>query len=431
MVDRYDPEGHLLEQYGMLPMMPDFVDPTLFGQDQRNPGWSMAARNPGVPVIMPTDVPTNPNRYLKGARYDQAPQFGEYAPTYESRNPMAPNIPPGTEFSSGGMGMDPALMGALAGGLGPASAGGAASRSASMNLDAARRGEAAARGQYSNVMAGNQVPGLGSYQPPRDVRLLAEKRYIPTSYRSEFPDVRFTNRVTKDQPVLIPREGFNPKDTAFKRFPQDEAQFAQRRALKSYSDGNKTYRGYDKRFMQDATQLGGHTDDVADMSRRAFDISKGKVSDAIGQGAAADTMTGPGALLGSILGGTLGEGYSEVFGEGDTTYSDPTGEQRMKLRENLDNVTPDQTEEIGQALLSQIMSGEGQQEAPPMEAPPAPRAKMPARLSRGIKDVIQQREMMMQGAQEQPQQSIYSPLGQTPGPQYQSPYMATSPYEGY
>jgi hypothetical protein len=354
----YDPEADLLDEYGTLPIMPSFVDPTVFGLSGRNPGFAIAADNPGVPVILPTTVPTNPHRYLKGVRYEQPLlRVGEYDPmaVAEGRNPMAPNIPPGVSFADE-RGMDPALIGAMLGGAAPYGAG--RGISASSGLQESQRAAGAAADLYRRGMAGERVAYDPAYINPRKFVQFSDDPYMPTSYRGEFPDKRMMKDVARERTMLVPKPGratmrdermapevtrrtssHRPLNTFFDEGAtpyQSGADFGDRRMMEVRARSpfkRRNYPAYDKKFYQTGTARGAHSDPVLadlNLNRQAAmnRLVNARELQAMGEG-----LSGPGSIYGTLGGAVAGEVYDETFGEGDTRYMDPSGAQRMALRE--------------------------------------------------------------------------------------------------
>lgn len=407
----YDPEADLIDAYGTLPIVPTFVDPTLFGQEQRNPGFSMAAENPGVPVIMPTSVPTNPHREFKGVRFNDAPmRMGQFNPMSqaERRNPMAPNIPEGTSFTDE-RGMDPALIGAMLGGATPAFVGRGISRMA--NVPGAQRSADAATDMYARARAGERVVADPAYIPPRRFKQFSDDPYLPMSYMDDFPDKRMMKDVTRERTMMVPKPGrfttrdervvpeltrrtithspvqyddfgnayVVPRERAARH--QSDRDFANRRMVEITKKAPEAFQqrvpsAYDKKFYQTGTARGAHSDNAVDILGMNREGALNRLVQSQAQNLRGEGIGSPAtALMGTVLGGTLGEAYDETFGEGDTRYMDPSGEQRMAARQ----------------------AG----------------AKMPASAGRAIRKVLQDREQLSL----EPQRNMDFP------PEYQPRYM--------
>jgi len=451
----YDPEADLIDAYGTLPIVPTFVDPTLFGQEQRNPGFSMAAENPGVPVIMPTSVPTNPHREFKGVRFNDAPmRMGQFNPMSqaERRNPMAPNIPEGTSFTDE-RGMDPALVGAMLGGLAKSPSipnrisqqrqaaesvrrAQAASDAGQQQFRATQDRFQAAQKQLQNVREGKMAEGhLGMrggpidpsdafYTPPKYIsggqaqfkgrlplgfRLrkppvdknamhemrMGRARLSPRPYapRSTDGDYRFEEIVTRETPVMVPKPGREYTPNPY----QSEASFRYDKLPVPLDGRTRASRGYGKQYMQEGAVRGGYDDDLFEVYKSAEEMASfqrqraaaqqrllgARVTDAMKNQQLVGDSIMPGPVLASLGGAVLGETYDETFGEGDTRYMDPSGEQRMAARQ----------------------AG----------------AKMPASAGRAIRQVLEEREQQGPG--------LYQNLGQElPAV---GPLFAFDPYQGY
>lgn len=358
----YDPEADLIDAYGVQPLMPSMVDPTMGGYSTRNPGFSIAAENPGVPVILPTTVPTNPNRYMKGARYDS--DYGDFVPTFEARNPMAPNIPMGTLSDESRS--NPALIGAALGGAIPQGVGRGMQAAARSKMPRLKADQAAASQQYERVLSGEPLDyGTSAanqfYQHPRtfdsfrtatvDDRLLpvnsvprySENYYVPRSSKTPFPDRRFEDVVTKETPMMVPRYGAgadrfgvkykpNPYQSADEYFSGAPITGPPEAFPNNMYTGKRALPGYKKVFKQEGYTRGGYPDDVAEASRMGYDLANQRVNRAMAMEQAGGTAVGPGSIGGTIGGGLLGELYSETLGEGDTRYYDPSGSERAMLR---------------------------------------------------------------------------------------------------
>lgn len=452
----YDPEADLIDAYGELPIVPTFVDPTAFGLSGRNPGFAIAADNPGVPVILPTTVPTNPHRYLKGVRYDGG-GYGDFVPTFENRNPMAPNVPEGVSFSDE-KGMDPALIGAMLGGMGKAPSIPSRMSQQRQAADAVRGARAAsaegerrlratqieardAQRQLQNVREGRMAEGqmgmgrdargvidpsdafytnpafpgggeavytrrrglplgFGLREPLKQKPLesihelrmgrakLSPRPYLPRSTKDG--DYRFEEIVTRETPVMVPQPGReytpNPYQSEVDfRFGQTKPT----RAPVPLGDRSRSSRGYGKQYVQEGAVRGGYDDDVFEAYKAAEELALSqnqraaarsklldtRVSDAIkDQQLVGDTILA-GPLMASLAGAAAGEAYDETFGEGDTRYMDPSGEQRMAARQ----------------------AG----------------AKMPASASRQIKKVLEDRELYL-GSQASPLASEFRKIDDVP-----------------
>ena len=62
-------------------------------------------------------------------------------------------------------------------------------------------------------------------------------------------------------------------------------------------------------------------------------------------------LSGPGSIFGTLAGGVAGEAYDETFGEGDTRYMDPSGEQRMAARQAGAKIPANAGRKIKEILL--------------------------------------------------------------------------------
>lgn len=257
----YDPEADLINAYGQQPLLPSFVDPTLGGYSQRNPGFSIAAQNPGVPVILPMDIPTNPHRELKGVRYER--DYGDLATDFESRSPMV-GIPV-EALSSGSRGLDPTVMGAAIGGMTPVKQPMSDLDQALIAREQMNRGISVPYPNPKRPIEARENRATGVYEPVIDAEYYEPIPYPP---------------VYKRAPFIGSRGGY--------------------------------YSGDDMEIM-DAT---------IDQLRAASQ------NQPLG-----GELPLPGNILGSLLGGTIGQAYSETLGEGDTMYYDPSGEERLKARE--------------------------------------------------------------------------------------------------
>ena len=457
----YDPEADLIDAYGELPIVPTFVDPTVFGLSNRNPGFAIAADNPGVPVILPTTVPTNPNRYLKGVRYDGG-GYGDFVPTFENRNPMAPNVPEGVSFSDE-RGMDPALIGAMLGGSLPFGAG--RGLSAASGVPQKQKAASDSADLYRRAMAGDKVAYDPSYVNPRKFVQFSDEPYRPTSYRGEFPDKRIAKEVSRERTMLVPKPGrttmrdervapemtrrtisHRPLNTFFDEGAtpyQSGADFADRRMMEVRARSpfkERVSPAYDKKFYQTGTARGAHSGPVlSDLNlNRQADISRlvnARDLQMMGEG-----LSGPGSILGTLVGGVSGEIYDETFGEGDTRYMDPSGEQRMAVRQagakiptpsiyynELAGKIPDSAfKDFDESMANSPAFREDferfsrEADARNREADYAKRfaRKMPARAGRQIKEVLADREAR-----------LYRELGQELPAVGQ--LFAFDPYQGY
>ena len=468
----YDPEADLLDAYGTLPIVATFVDPTPFGQESVNPGFSMAAENPGVPVIMPTSVKTNPNRFLKGNRFRRGDlTLDNYNPmgSAEYRNPMAPNIPEGVSFADE-KGLDPALVGAMLGGLAKSPSiparvsqqrqaaeavrrAQAASSVGQQQFQTAQEGLEAAQRQLQNVregkMAGGQL-GHSAHSGPSHFRSVRNREYVPDpsgftdpsdafytparyisggeeQFKGRLPlgfdlrkppvdknaihelrmgrarlsprtytprstdgDYRFEEIVTRETPVMVPKPGRDYTPNPYQsevdfRFGQTKPT----RAPVPLGDRPRSSRGYGKQYVQEGAIRGGYDDDVFEAYKAAEelglaqrqraaaqrDLLNARVADALKNQQLVGDSIMPGPILATIGGAIAGEVYDETFGEGDTRYMDPSGEQRMAAR--------------------------------------AQHAKMPASAGRAIRKVLQDRERLSL----EPQRNMDFP------PEYQPRYM--------
>ena len=371
----YDPEADLLDKYGTLPIMPSYLDPTVFGLDSRNPGWDIAAQNPGVPVVLPTSVRSSVDfgAGLKGPRYDReivehiehdewpyyetVRSLAPLTPTSiaEGRNPMAPNIPPGVSFADE-RGMDPALIGAMLGGAAPYGAG--KGISAAARVPERQRAADAAADLYRRGMAGERVAYDPAYINPRKFVQFSDEPYRPTSYKGEFPDKRMAKEVTRERTMLVPKPGrvtmrdervapemtrrtisHRPLNTFFDEGAtpyQSGADFADRRMMEVRARSPFKERispAYDKKFYQTGTARGAHSDPVlADLNLRR-QAAMNRLVNSMEMQAMGEGLSSPGSILGTLAGGAAGEVYDETFGDGDTRYYDPSGAQRMALRE--------------------------------------------------------------------------------------------------
>lgn len=361
----YDPEADLIDAYGVQPLMPSMVDPTMGGYSTRNPGFSIAADNPGVPVILPTTVPTNPNRYMKGVRYDS--DYGDFVPTFEARNPMAPNIP--MDALSDESRSNPALIGAALGGAIPQGVGRGMQAAARSKMPRLTRDQAAASQQYERILSGDRLDSATSpmnefYRPSysfdyspittvgnkvtsgdASVPQITNRYYVPRSSKGPFPDRRFEDVVTKETPIMLPRYGRGSDRFGVKYKPnpyQTKEEYYSGAPITGPPEafpgnmytGKRALPGYRKWWMQDGFVRGGYFDDIAEASKMGYDLANQRVNRAMAMEQAGGTAVGPGSIGGTIGGGLLGEGYSETFGEGDTRYYDPSGSERAMLRSN-------------------------------------------------------------------------------------------------
>tara|TARA_R100000655_G_scaffold94485_1_gene135923 strand:+ start:6640 stop:8037 length:1398 start_codon:yes stop_codon:yes gene_type:complete len=454
----YDPEADLIDAYGELPIVPTFVDPTVFGLSNRNPGFAIAADNPGVPVILPTTVPTNPGRELKGVRYDGG-GYGDFVPTFENRNPMAPNVPEGVSFSDE-RGMDPALIGAMFGGSLPFGAG--TGLSAASGVPQKQKAASDAADLYRRAMAGDKVAYDPSYVNPRKFVQFSDEPYRPTSYRGEFPDKRMAKEVSRERLMMVPKESRINRDSGPNTFrhstmrderlapeitkrtgnvrgPDEEsftpyqsgADFADRRMMEVRARSpfkRRVSPAYDRKLYQTGTARGAHSDPVlADLNlNRQAAINRlvnARNLQMMGEG-----LSGPGSISGTLAGGVAGEAYDETFGEGDTRYMDPSGEQRMAVRQAGAKIpTPSiyYNELAGQIPDSAFKDfDESMANSPAFRedferfSREADAKKMPARAGRQIKEVLADREAR-----------LYRELGQElPAV---GPLFAFDPYQGY
>ena len=231
----------------------------------------------------------------------------------------------------------------------------------------------------------------------------------------DFPDKRMMKDVTRERTMMVPKPRRPGEETLFSgpgkatnreqrlvpeftsrmikdlnrgTVHQSGKDFANRRMVEvnrnAPADFVHSPVAYDKKFYQTGTARGAHSDNAVDILGMNREGALNRLVQSQAQNLRGEGIGSPAtALMGTVLGGTLGEAYDETFGEGDTRYMDPSGEQRMAARQ----------------------AG----------------AKMPASAGRAIRQVLEEREQQGPG--------LYQNLGQElPAV---GPLFAFDPYQGY
>jgi len=402
----YDPEADLINTYGTLPRLPGNIESTPFGLNApagremtgTQPGWAVASQYPGTPVI--------------------APQESLRRQSYENVDPTSFQRIPGTALTEERVPsmMEPGMaVGGLAGGGGSAGLGAGMRGAGRQGLARAEGPAAEAADRLFRARAGEYVGGP-SLRPPQTApgtlpittmtpvpmrpmtpeQLAAQRsgtlpyteamtysepwstKYIPTSYK-QVPgvrDARFEEIVTSEVPYTknIRMYKENPGINRTEGPPPHGGGWEETSAGWGYRNpGLRVPEAYEMGIQR----AGGHTDEAMNRlaaRNQALQAEMARNQALIGTG---KQLGGPllpfSGLAGTVGGGIAGLAYDEVFGQGATTYRDPSGKERKGQRARIfAEMTPEQRKGLGASLHGQVLQGYGL----PTDTPTESTAKM-------------------------------------------------------